>query len=311
MFDINNYLETLDCPNCKKKKYTIVNKSNYKLINSLNDLISIYKSSADELLLDQLVKCDECNLQYLNPRIKSEIIYSSYEENEDETHILQDKLRYITFKKSIKKIIKSLSIKEIKNKKFLDIGSASGICLKSIKDLGFQEEGYEPSKWMVNYGRNKYQVNLKQGTINDVDINNKYDLISLWDVLEHVTDLNITLKKIKALSKKKTILIINVPNIDSFACKIMKKKWPFYLNVHLYYFNQDTIESILNKYDYSLIENFSHWQLLELGYLIKRAKKYFKLFFIVEKIINFLKLSSIPIPYNIGQTTFIFKKNNE
>ena len=164
---------------------------------------------------------------------------------------------------------------------------------------------------MVNYGINKYQVNLKQGTINDVDINNKYDLISLWDVLEHVTDLNFTLKKIKTLSKKKTILIINVPNIDSLACRIMKTKWPFYLNVHLYYFNQDTIESILNKYDYSLIKHFSHWQLLELGYLVKRAKKYFKPFIVLEKIVNFLKLSSIPIPYNLGQTTFIFKKNNE
>ena len=41
----------------------------------------------------------------------------------------------------------------------------------------------------------KYQVNLKSGTINDVDINNKYDLISLWDVLEHVTDLNRNFKK--------------------------------------------------------------------------------------------------------------------
>ena len=87
---------------------------------------------------------------------------------------------------------------------------------------------------MVNYGKIKYQVNLKSGTINDVDINNKYDLISLWDVLEHVTDLNSTLKKIKTLSKNQTILILNVPNIDSLACKIMKTKWPFYLNVHLY-----------------------------------------------------------------------------
>ena len=75
MFDINNYLETLDCPNCKKKKYKIVKKSNYTSINNLNDLVSIYKSSGDELLLDQLVECNECNFQYLNPRIKSEIIF--------------------------------------------------------------------------------------------------------------------------------------------------------------------------------------------------------------------------------------------
>ena len=75
--------------------------------------------------------------------------------------------------------------------------------------------------------------------------------------------------------------------------------------------NTRKINAFLNKYDYSLINHFSHWQFLELGYLIKRAKKYFKLFSSIEKIINFLKLSSIPVPYNLGQTTFIFKKNNE
>ena len=311
MFDISNYLETLDCPNCQEKKHKIIIKSNYLRINKLEDLISIYKSSGDEMLMDQLVECIKCNFQYLNPRIKSEIIFNSYIENEDETHTLQDKQRYKTFRRSIKKIINLLNIKETNNKTFLDIGSASGVCLKAIKDLGFKEEGYEPSKWMVEYGRNKYQVNLKPGSINDVNINNKYDLISLWDVLEHVTDLNKTLKRIKTFSKNQTILIINVPDINSLACKIMKKKWPFYLNVHLYYFNQNTIESILNKYGYSLIKHFSHWQFLELGYLIKRAKKYFRIFFVIEKIVNFLKLSSIPIPYNLGQTTFIFKKNNE
>ena len=214
MFDINNYLETLDCPNCKKKKYKIVKKSNYTNINSLNDLVSIYKSSGDELLLDQLVECDECNFQYLNPRIKSEIIFNSYAENEDETHILQDKLRYITFKKSIKKIIRLLKIKEIENKKFLDIGSASGICLKSIKDLGFQEEGYEPSKWMVNYGRNKYQVNLKSGTINDVDINNKYDLIVYDNFPNFINDNNIIEK---SNNKDEKPLLFIPPNYNKKA----------------------------------------------------------------------------------------------
>ena len=311
MFDINNYLERLDCPNCREKNFKIIKDANYSNINDLNDLIKIYKSSADELLIDQLVECKDCNFQYLNPRIKSEIIYNSYTENEDETHVLQDRLRYKTFKKSLKKIIKILKIDDIKNKKFLDIGSASGICLKAIKDLGFQEEGYEPSNWMVNYGKKNYDVNLKNGSIIDVKIDNKYDLISLWDVLEHVTDLNGTLEKIKTLSQDNTILIINVPDIDSLICKIMKTKWPFYLNVHLYYFNKNTIESIFKKYNYSLIKHFSHWQFLELGYLAKRARKYFRFFSFLEKIINFLKLSSFPIPYHIGQTTYILKKNNE
>ena len=93
--------------------------------------------------------------------------------------------------------------------------------------------------------------------------------------------------------------------------QINENKMAFLFKCSPLLFNRNTIESILNKYDYSLIENFSHWQFLELGYLMRRAKKYFGLFSILEKAINLLKLSSLPVPYNLGQTTFIFQKNDE
>ena len=309
MFNIKNFIEKINCPNCNKNSYEIIKNSNYLKINSLEELKNIYKSSADELLIDQLVECKNCHLQYLNPRVDSKIITESYEDNVDETHISQDISRIKTFTKSLKKIIKILNIKNLKEKSFLDIGSASGACLRSIKNLGFKEEGYELSRWMVEYGKKKYDVNINQGSIDNIEENKKFDLISFWDVLEHVTELDETLKKAKKISKDRGIMIINVPDIKSLNCKIMGNKWPFYLNVHLYYFSKKTIETILNKYNFDLIDHFPHWQYLELGYLCKRAKKYMKIFNYIEKLIYFLKLSNISVPYNIGQTTFIFKNN--
>ena len=309
MFNIENYLEKIDCPNCRSNSYKIIKDSNYLNINTLDDLKNIYKSSADEMLVDQLVKCKKCSFQYLNPRVESKIIIESYENNIDEIHISQDKSRIKTFSKSLKKIIKILDIKNKESKSFLDIGSASGACLKSIKNLGFQEEGYEPSRWMSEYGKKNYNVNINQGSISNVIIDKKFDLISFWDVLEHVTDLNKTLKKVQTISKKNGILIINVPDIDSIACRVMQNNWPFFLNVHLYYFNKKTIKTLLKKYNFDLINSFSHGQYLELGYLCKRAKKYIKIFSYFERLIAFLRLSNIAVPYNIGQTTFIFKHN--
>jgi len=311
MFNIKNYLEEIDCPNCKTNSYKIIKNSDYSNIDTLDDLKNIYKSSADELLIDQLVECKKCSLQYLNPRVESEIIIDSYENNIDETHVSQDKSRIKTFSKSLKKIIKILDIKNLESKSFLDIGSASGACLKSLKDLGFQEEGYELSKWMSEYGKKTYNVNINQGSISNITNDRKFDLISFWDVLEHVADLNQTLQKVKNISKKNSILIINVPDVGSMTCKVMQNNWPFYLNVHLYYFNKKTIRTLLKKYNFDLINSFSHWQYLELGYLCRRAKKYMKIFFYLEKLITFLKLSNIKFPYYIGQTTFIFKNNKD
>ena len=308
MFNINNYLDELDCPICSKNTYNVIKKSNYSEIKSLEDIFKIYKPSGNDILLDQLVKCKNCDFQYLNPRINSEIIFNSYQLNFDEVHLNQDKHRIKTFKKSINKIIKNLKIEKTENCKFLDIGSASGAFLKVIKDFGFLEEGYEPSKEMVNYGKKKYNVNINQGSIEDISNESKYDFISFWDVLEHVTNLNETLKKVQKISKKNTFLIINVPDIDSLASKLMRSYWPFYLNVHLYYFNEKSIKKILEKYNFELVKTFPHFQYLELGYLCFRAKKYLSFFSFIERILSIFKMTKLPIAYNLGQTMFVFKK---
>lgn len=309
MFSINKYVEEIACPSCKSSDFGILRKSNYQGVKDFESLIQIYKSSADELMLDQLVCCSSCDLVYLNPRIRSDIILQSYSENVDEMHASQDRMRYKTFKKSLNKILEKINQTEIKNKTFLDIGSASGVFLKVAKDMGFEETGFEPSNWMVEFGKKNYNVNIKQGLIKNAQ-NKKYDYISFWDVLEHVTDLQTTLQKINDLSKPNTYLIVNVPDIDSYACRIMKYKWPFYLNVHLYYFRKKTLEQSLRKFNFSLVINFPHWQYLQLGYLLSRASKYFSFFSKIKSISDYLKISSIPIPYNMGQTTFVFKKND-
>lgn len=310
-FNINDFLEKINCPGCDLSEYTILRKAQYKNVKNYEDLIKIYKSSADELLLDQLCKCNNCELVYLNPRIKSDIIFQSYTDNLDQQHISQDEQRYKTFSKSLNKIIRRNNIKNYENKKFLDIGSASGVFLKVLKSFNFIEEGYEPSKWMTEYGKKNYFVNINNGSIDDVRLENKYNFISFWDVLEHVTNLKETINKINLLAAKDCILIINVPAIDTLACKILKKKWPFFLNVHLYYFTEKTLRNLFEKKNFRLLDKFPHFQYLKLDYLLFRASKYFfifKLFYIIVKN-NFL--GKISVPYNVGQTTFVFKKNDE
>ena len=166
-----------------KRSFKILNSSNYKNIDSFEKLKEVYKLS-DNILIDQLVQCDYCSFQYLNPRIISKIIIESYQDTIDETHVSQDKFRLQTFSKSLKKIIKILNLQNLNQKHFLDIGSASGIFLKALKNSGFKEEGYEPSKWMVNYGKEKYEININQGFIDNIN-DNKFDLISLgwWNTL--------------------------------------------------------------------------------------------------------------------------------
>ena len=135
----------------------------------------------------------------------------------------------------------------------------------------------------------------------------KYDVIFFWDVLEHVFDLNLTISKINKILNKNGYLIINCPDHNSIMRKVLKNKWPFYLSVHLYYFNLESLMKIFSK-EFEFKKQFAHFQVLSLGYVLSRAKKYFKIFFLGEKIVNTLKIYDVSVKYNMGQTTFIFKK---
>ena len=70
----DNFLETVNCPICDSQDYRVLRKANYPENITLQELLKIYKSSSDTELIDQVVKCLECGLVYLNPRVKSDII---------------------------------------------------------------------------------------------------------------------------------------------------------------------------------------------------------------------------------------------
>tara|TARA_B100000686_G_C16751868_1_gene953042 strand:- start:1119 stop:2042 length:924 start_codon:yes stop_codon:yes gene_type:complete len=307
MDNINNILENVKCPICNNDDFEILEKNKYSNY-SIEEIKKIYLSSSDYKIIDQIVKCNKCTLIYLNPRINSNIILKSYQNNPDENFFSQNQNRYLTFKRSFLKIKKKINFESLN---VLDIGSGDGSFLRVLKEQKINYLGIEPNQWLVNKSKLEFDLNIVQGTIEKLPSEKKFDVITLWDVLEHLTDLNFSMLEIKKIINKDGYLIINVPDQDSLARKILRSKWPFYLNVHLYYFNEKTLSLLLKNYNFKLINKTAHWQTLELGYIVNRASKYFKILKFIEKIISFLKIKNVPIKYNMGQTQFIFKNENQ
>jgi hypothetical protein len=292
----------INCPICDFKEFIILIKgkhSNY----SINKIKSFFSSSSN-IFIDQIVKCLNCNFIYTNPRINKNIIIRGYKNTKDKTFISQNKERYVTFLNSIKKINNIINIKE--DHHLLDVGTADGTFLEVCAKLKLNIEGIEPSKWLVAKGK-KREIKIFQGVFEQYKFKKKYDVIFFWDVLEHTFDLKKTKNKISSLIKKNGHLIVNVPDHDSFARKYLKLNWPFYLNVHLYYFNQESLKNLF-KNEFNYIYKFPHFQILKLEYIFRRAIVYYPLLKYILKIIFLLKINNMRIKYNMGQTTYIFKK---
>ena len=118
--------------------------------------------------------------------------------------------------------------------------------------------------------------------------------------MEHLSDPKKTLLLANSLLHQSGVLILNLPMIDTMPAKILGKRWPFYLNVHLFYFTKQTASELLDQSGYELISSRRYWQTLSLGYVFARAG---------IKLPNFLGvILSLPIRYYMGQRTLIARK---
>jgi ubiquinone/menaquinone biosynthesis C-methylase UbiE len=223
--------------------------------------------------------------------------------------VSQAKGREITFEKSMMLIEKYIKTKG----KLLDVGTAGGSFLAVAKRNGWQVNGIEPNKWLCKWCKKHYGITIKQGTLEkNLFEKNSFDLVTLWDVLEHVSNPTDTLKRVNKLLKKNGALVVNYPDIDSAIAKLMRRKWFFILTVHLYYFTPKTIKKLLEKCGFKVVFLKKHWQTLSLGYLADRLKPYSRIGHkIATKTIKALRIDKMQIKYWLGQTFVIAKKVKE
>jgi 2-polyprenyl-3-methyl-5-hydroxy-6-metoxy-1,4-benzoquinol methylase len=301
---MNKIYEKIKCPICNEKNFSVL-KKNQNPDLSLKEIQKFYLSSSDSLMIDQLSKCLKCDFVYLNPRVNSKIVLQSYKDNPDKEFVKHNKLRFKSFELNFLRIKKNLRIKNINSYKILDVGTGGGTFLQVVENLGFKALGVEPNKWLVNYIKKKSKLNIHAGTLNDIK-NKGFNLICFWDVFEHVTDVNKTLIHCKKILKRDGQILINIPDYGSIARKVLGFKWPFFLNVHLYYFNKKTLTKLLNKHGFKYEKSILHFQILPIKYVLKRAGAYFSFFNIINGFIP--EKLNFGIWYNVGQRLFLFKK---
>lgn len=296
--------EKIDCPICKSKNFKVL-KENINPDIGLKEIKKFYLSSSNNIMIDQLVKCGKCNFVYLNPRVNSKIILESYKNNPDKEFVKHNKFRLKSFEYNFKKIEQYLKIKDNNKYDILDVGTGGGTFLVAAKNLGFKAFGVEPNKWLVKYIKKRTKLNIIAGTLKDIK-KKKYNLICFWDVFEHVTDLNDTLLNCKKTLKKDGKILINIPDYGSIARKVLGYKWPFFLNVHLYYFEKKTLTKLLNNHGFKYEKSLLHLQVLPIKYVLTRAGVYFNFFNFINKLIP--NSFNFGIWYNVGQRIYLFKK---
>lgn len=298
-------LETIPCNYCGQNDYQVVYPPRYELAKP-DEIAQTFRSSGDELLLDQLVRCKQCGLQYLNPRLRSDVVIQGYSVGEDETFVSQAEGRERTFARGLKLIERYRPGRGA----ILDVGTAGGSFLAVAQRAGWQVFGCEPNRWMAEWGQTHYGLEILAGTVHDLQLPaDSIDVVTLWDVLEHVPDPARDLAACHRVLKPGGLLVVNYPDIDSLVARLMGRRWVFLLSIHLWYFTPTTIAKVLDQAGFRVLARRRHWQSLELGYILFRMEAYLGgLARAAGKLARALGLTRLQFPYWVGQTLVLAEK---
>lgn len=134
-------------------------------------------------------------------------------------------------------------------KRVLDIGCGAGLYLDFLKNEGFYVEGIELSPWGYNIATNTLGIKVQNNLIGNLaEPKSKFDVINLYDVVEHTTDPNGFLQDLKKWIKKDGIIMINLPNMDSKISISSNRYWnKISPPDHTFHFNIESICYLLNK----------------------------------------------------------------
>jgi SAM-dependent methyltransferase len=110
----------------------------------------------------------------------------------------------------------------------LDVGSAAGFILKGMIDSGWQGCGIEPNRAMSAHARDRLSVDVRQGTLEDLVLNDPVDVVSMIQVIGHFYDLRRALASAYRNTRLGGYLLIESWDRDSFPARILGSYWHEY-----------------------------------------------------------------------------------
>ena len=166
----------------------------------------------------------------------------SYISHTDSKKTFFDKIYQAVKNHTLKQKLLLLNSFKSSSKSVLDFGAGTGDFLKICKNNNWQVLGIEPSA-EARENAAKKGIHLKE---NLLDITNqKFDVITLWHVLEHVGNLKSTIKVLKSLLQPEGRIVVAVPNYKSYDAAFYKEHWAAYdVPRHLWHFSQKAIRKL-------------------------------------------------------------------
>jgi 2-polyprenyl-3-methyl-5-hydroxy-6-metoxy-1,4-benzoquinol methylase len=209
------------------------------------------------------VKCRHCGLLHVNPQLTAEIQDSIYKQSKTADYWIkvQKKTKEQSWNAEKKYLPALQELRRIypKGGKLLDVGCSIGQFLTLARDYDWDVQGVELNADAAAIARSDYGLRVYEKKLEEVGFaDGEFDIVTLWGVLEHLTDPNDMLQTIRRVLKKDGLVLFFVPNGHSLIIRMTREHNSTVSGrAHLWYFTPETIDKILRKNGFKKTVEFS------------------------------------------------------
>ncbi len=252
------------------------------------------------------VRCDRCALvrEATRPAATSRVYDADYYSTESAkggyaNYVLDAEINRITFTERLRAIEKRLGRKG----NLLDVGCALGDFVEVAREEGWDAEGVEISAFAAEAARRR-GLRVRTGVLEDLDLPaGGYDAITLYDVIEHLTDPVRTLREVTRLLAPGGILHIVTPNVGGIQARVLGRRWYHYKpGEHIYLFSPATIRKALGMTRLRWIGTARSGSHVTLTYVFSRLRYYAPaLFGALETLGRTVRFGPVPFKLYVGE----------
>lgn len=208
----------------------------------------------------QFVRCDQCGLLRQNPRLDWIDLLKYYPKDfpshKQQISEIPSKVQRLNKRYGLWKRIRIIN-KYKPSGNWLDVGCGTGRILQEAQRWEqWQLFGLEPIPHLAEYTRNRLNIPVHPLSFEEYHGDeNGFDIITMWDVLEHLPAPSAGIKKVANLLNVDGYFIFTIPNVNSIWRKVFKRSWIGYeLPRHLYLYPPNILNDMLEHSDLQIIE---------------------------------------------------------
>jgi len=210
-------------------------------------------------------RCRTCGLLFQWPMPDPDDLIKAYSAVEDPLYVGERANRYLTFRAVLPRL------EPPRSRRLLDVGAYCGYFVDVAGQAGFRAEGTELSIWAVHQARD-LGVTMHNETVRErAGSGDRYDVVTMWDVVEHLADPRAELEAAFHLLEPGGALHLSTIDAGSRVARVMGRHWPWLMDMHLYYFDRRNITRLLSQAGFAVEGIRAYTHVVSLDYLLSKV----------------------------------------